>query len=99
MDASACILTDFNFTALTSLYNFQKTVECKLPLLRLCHHELASSTKNFSTSKSDDVTASYKLRSLKHFLSRGDFKPSYVNVHTDERQISKCTVSQTCQTI
>ena len=52
------------------------------------------------TPKSDDVTASYKFRSLKHFLSRGDFKPSNERVQTDERQISKLlTVLQTCQTI
>ena len=38
---------------------------------------------------SDDVTASYKFRPLKHFLSRGDFKPSNERVQTDERQISK----------
>ena len=37
------ILTDFNYATLTSSYIFQKTVECKLPLLRLYHHELASS--------------------------------------------------------
>ena len=28
------------------------------------------------TTKHVDFTASYKFRSLKHFLSRGDFKPS-----------------------
>ena len=28
------ILTDFNYATLTSPYIFQKTVECKLPLLR-----------------------------------------------------------------
>ena len=28
------------------------------------------------TTKPDDFTASYKFWSLKHFLSRGDFKPS-----------------------
>ena len=31
---SSAILTDFNYATLTSLYIFQKTVECKLPLLR-----------------------------------------------------------------
>ena len=30
----ACILTDFNYATLTSPYIFQKTVECKLPLLQ-----------------------------------------------------------------
>ena len=30
----AYILTNFNYAALTSLNIFQKTVECKLPLLR-----------------------------------------------------------------
>ena len=50
MYASACILTDLNYTTLTSLYNFQKTVECKLPLLRLCYHELASSAKTLVRS-------------------------------------------------
>ena len=39
----SCILTDFNYATLTSPYIFQRTVECKLPLLRYCHHELASS--------------------------------------------------------
>ena len=29
----------------TSLYIFQKTVVCKIPLLRLCHYKLASSAK------------------------------------------------------
>ena len=38
-------LTDFNYATLTSLYSFQKTVEYKLHLLRLCQHELASSAK------------------------------------------------------
>ena len=28
---------------LTFLYIFQNTVVCELPLLRLCHHEMASS--------------------------------------------------------
>ena len=37
------ILTDFNYATLTSPCIFQKTVECKLSLLWLCHHELASS--------------------------------------------------------
>ena len=37
------ILTDFNYATLTSPYICQKTVECKLPLLRKCHRELASS--------------------------------------------------------
>ena len=37
------ILTNFNYMTLTSLYIFQKTVDCKLPLLRWCHHELVSS--------------------------------------------------------
>ena len=39
------ILTDFNYATLTSLDIFQKTVECKLTLLRLCHHKLTSSFK------------------------------------------------------
>ena len=39
----AYILTDLNYATLTPLYIFQKTVECKLYLLRLCHHELALS--------------------------------------------------------
>ena len=59
-------------------------------------------SKNFSfnfTTKADDVTASYKFRSLKHFLSRGDFKPSNERVQTDEHQISKRMESQTYQTI
>ena len=33
------------YATLTSFYIFQKTMECKLPLLRLCHHGLASSAK------------------------------------------------------
>ena len=37
------ILTDFNYATLTYPYIFQKTVECKLSLLRKCHHVLASS--------------------------------------------------------
>ena len=41
------ILTDFNYATLTSPYIFQRTVECKLPLLRKCHHELASSANTF----------------------------------------------------
>ena len=51
------------------------------------------------TTKPDDFTASYKLRSLKHFFSTGDFKPSDERVHTDKPQISKRAVSQACQTI
>ena len=38
-------------------------------------------------------SASYKFRSLKHFLSRGDFKPSNERVKTDKRQISKWAVN------
>ena len=34
---------------------------------------------------------------MKHFLSRGDFKPSNERVQIDECQISKLPVSQTCQ--
>ena len=34
-------------------------------------------------------TASYKFRSLKYFLSRGDFKPLNEGVHTNKGQISK----------
>ena len=59
-------------------------------------------SKHFSfncTTKPDDLTASYKFRSLKHFLSRGDFKPLNEGVQTNKRQISKGAVSQTCQTI
>ena len=44
------------------------------------------------TTKSDDVTASFKFKSLNYFLSRGDFMPSNERVQTDERQISKQTV-------
>ena len=35
------ILKDFKYA--TFLNIFQQTVDCKLPLLRLCHHELVSS--------------------------------------------------------
>ena len=42
-NANVHILTDFNYATLTSPYISQKTVKCKLPLLRQCHHELASS--------------------------------------------------------
>ena len=44
-NALACILADFNYVTLTLLYIFQKTVECKLPLLRLCRVELTPSVK------------------------------------------------------
>ena len=37
------VMTDFKYAKLASLYIFQKTVECKFLLLRLCHHELVSS--------------------------------------------------------
>ena len=46
-------------------------------------------SKHFSfncTTKHGDFTASYKFRSLKHFISRGDFKPSNERVQTDKRQ-------------
>ena len=39
-------------------------------------------------TKPGDFTASYKFRSFKHFLNRGDFKPSNGRVQTDKRQIS-----------
>ena len=39
------ILMDYNYAKLPSLYIFQKTVGCKLPLLRFCHHELTSLAK------------------------------------------------------
>ena len=35
------------------------------------------------------TTASYRFRSLKHFLSRGDSKPLDEGVQTNKRQISK----------
>ena len=44
------------------------------------------------TTKPGDFTASYTFRSLKHLLSRGDFKPSNERVQTDKRQISKWAV-------
>ena len=50
------ILTDLNYATLTSLYIFQKTVECKLPLLQLCHHELASSAKTLALSVQPNLT-------------------------------------------
>ena len=37
------ILTGFKNATPTSYYIFQNTVECKLPLLQRCHHEVASS--------------------------------------------------------
>ena len=40
------ILTDFNYATLASLYIFQITVVCKIPLLRWCHPKLASSANN-----------------------------------------------------
>ena len=42
---SCGVLTEFNYATLTTLYIFQKTVECKLLSLRLCHYELTSSAK------------------------------------------------------
>ena len=53
----------------------------------------------YCTTKPGDFTASYKFRSLKHFLSRGDFKPLNERVQTNTRQISKWAVSQTRQSI
>ena len=73
-----CILTDLNYATLTSLYIFQKTVDGKLPLLRLCHHELVSSAN--TSVLIIQLNASYKLRLLKHFLSGGYFKPSNKSV-------------------
>ena len=46
---------------------------------------MSAKTLVLTTTKSDDVTASYKFRSLKHFYNR-DFKPSNERVQTDERQ-------------
>ena len=68
------ILTDFKYATLTSLYIFYKTVECNLPLIQWCHHELVSSEKTlvFIVQLHLKFTASYKFRSPKHFLSRGD---------------------------
>ena len=40
------------------------------------------------TIQSDEFTVSYKFWSLKHFLSREDFKSSNERVQTDKRQIS-----------
>ena len=51
------------------------------------------------TTKPDDFNASYKFSSLKHVLSRGDFKPLNEGAQTDKHQISKLAVPQTCQTI
>ena len=47
----------------------------------------------------DDFLASYKFRSLNHFLTRGDFKPLNEGSQTNKRQISKRAVLQTCQSI
>ena len=37
------ILTEFNFATVTTLYIFQKIIDCKLHLLWWLHHELVSS--------------------------------------------------------
>ena len=60
------ILTGFNNATLTSLYIFQKTVECKPPLLRLCHHELASSAKTLI------LTVHPNLRTLQLIINLGN---------------------------
>ena len=54
------ILKDFKNATLTSLYFFQNTVVCKIPLLRWCQHKLASSanTSLNCTTKLDDVICS-----------------------------------------
>ena len=36
-------------------------------------------------TKADDITASYKFRSLEHFLSSGDFKPFNEGVQTNKQ--------------
>ena len=55
----------------------------------LCFDEFMSWFHQQNTTKPDDFTASYKFRSLKRFLSRGDFKPPKERVQTDKRKISK----------
>ena len=40
---SLSILTGFKNATLTSCYISQKTVDCKLSLLPICHHKVASS--------------------------------------------------------
>ena len=41
--AKGCTLTDFKNATPTSLYIFQNTVVCKIPLLRGCQPKLTSS--------------------------------------------------------
>ena len=67
------ILTDFNYATLTSPYICQKTVECKLPLLRKCHRELASSANTLVLNVQLNWTRLFAPYEFKHFLSRGDF--------------------------
>ena len=87
------ILTDFNYATLTS------TMDCQLPLLRWCHHELVSSANSLVLIVQLKLVTSYKCRSLTYFLSRGNFKPSNERVQIDKRQISKHSVLQAYQPI
>ena len=66
-----CKLTDLNYATLTSLDIFQKTVDFKLPLVRLCHHQFLSAAN--TSVLIVQLNASYKFRLLKHFLSGGLF--------------------------
>ena len=99
IDDSLYILTDFNYATLNSPYIFRKTVECKLPLLRYCHHELASSANTLVLIVQLRWTTLFALYEFKHFLSRGDFKLLNERVHPDKHRIRKYAVSQTCKSI
>ena len=61
------ILTDFNYATLTSPYIFQKTVECKLPLFRCCHHELASSANTLVLIVKLNWTTLFASYEFSHF--------------------------------
>ena len=59
-------MTDFNYATLTSLYIFKKTVECKLPFLRLCHQELTASAKTLDFTIQPNLMPSLLRTNLGH---------------------------------
>ena len=68
------ILMDFKYATLTFLYIFQKTVDCKLPLLRWCHHELISISKFYR--RYYNLISKFQV-GLKSFLRRGLSEPEF----------------------
>ena len=95
-----CIPTDFKTQHWLPFISLKNTVVCKLPLLRWCQHELASSANTLVLTlqlNSTTLLCRMNLVTNAFLKSRGDFKSLNGKAQTDKRQISKLATSHTCQ--